>query len=301
MSEENVSNAEAQDNMQAEERQADVATDPLEDAWRLSTCCRTLAFQAATCFVVMLILLGGLGLCRAIDSRPWSLIVLAVTLFLAFIAAILSSVTVMTVASQEAAGEKSCVCAAVMRALLPATVVALFCSVLIVMLSMVCHVVPALLITLKGDAAWVGQLIFALAVVPMFFIALVELILVVAAVYIFTPALVEEKMSPLRAVSVYIDTLLACHCRDLCQRVRAFVMSALIALPILAAMTICCYVIRGIVCGVGASVASLFVSSNGLVVVVMWISTLAVVALATALPKAYLNSACLLIHRSARD
>ena len=309
MSEESVQN-----NDPAPAEEAPQPIDPLDLGWRYALRWRPLMWQAAGCAAVLLAI--ALTMCVVINLGPkppsgWAelldysqsgptvaqILVGALAKVFLSILCMLTSATVMAVAAAEGSGDTEFrVFPFLRRSIAPTAVVGGGCMILLLGVSVVCHFIPSLLATTDNA---LGKVIFALAMLPMYFVAFLQVAVALVALFVFTPMLADGPMTISQALKRFLDAIIGCRSHDICLRVRAFVNALLLAVPIIVVLSMCDAIVFGTALIVRVPVFDLF--HHDFVGLLMLLSTIAITALASAAPMSYFNTVCLLVHRSARD
>jgi len=268
--------------------------EPLELAWRVALRWRTLGCQFAGTFLVLTVLVFAYSLSLLICCPVAHAVIMCAALTIALIVSIETGAAVMARAWAEFTGDSEFrVLPFLARTIVPSSVVGCLCGLVVVILSIFPHCV---LILLTSTGA-LGRVIFGLALVPMFIVAFLELLLVLAARFIFPPMLVESSPGAAGAIQCLIDSVVGCKPRDIAARVRAFVTALLVALPILIAAGLCVQYIYGLAAMVEDARLPLFVC-NSFAGWVTGFSALIIGSALAAAPLAYLNTACLMVHRA---
>jgi hypothetical protein len=271
--------------------------EPLELAWRHALRWRPLTVQFIGTLVAFAVAALGFGVASMFASGTGQVLSAAAGLIVAFLVTFATNTAVMAIVSaQDAADESFLVGSFVVGVLDPVLVVGGVCAAGVVLVSIFFQCVPILL---GSTDKVLGHVIFALANVPMYMLALIELMLVLASLFVFPPLLVDAAPHGAAALQRFLDSIVACRLADVVLRLKAFVRAALIALPILTALAICQVYISLMSYEAGVNPCAL-ASSNLLVGFLLVMSWVTILAAALSLPLAYLNAACLMVHRSAQ-
>ena len=266
-------------------------SEPLEQAWRVAMRWPTLICQFAGVLAVLLVIGAGSEAASWFDSAACKAAIHTATALLVWLLSIEAVALVMARAWAELTGNREFRTGHfIAGSILPVAVVGLLCALAIVIISILPHCVMLLLTRTSA----LGKIIFALALVPLVIVALAELLLALAVLFIFPPMLVDSRLGAGTAVQAFIDAAIGCRYRDIGVRLRGFVTAVLIAIPILVAAALC----GGYFTVLAGMTSPDLLPAGWLYVRLMSLSGMVIVSGLLAPPLSYLCSACLMVHKA---